>query len=237
MKILKNNVSFLNRMSVAALSAALLISSCSKDHNSDQNAKLKVINGVFDDPAYTVSVNGTALSTTALDFRTSTAYTPVPAGTAELVVTEQATGKVVSKTPLNLAANASASAYLAPQTSLAAKSVLVIQDDFTPPAANKAKVRFVNLSPDAGNIDLFMNGQPVKSETGIGFKGFSPFVEVDPAAAATFEIRQAGTGTVLSTALNVNIAAGKFTTLWAVGPPVKSQLSNASLALGVISNN
>lgn len=237
MKILKNNVSFFSRMSVAALSAALLISSCSKDHNSDQNAKLKVINGVFDDPAYTVSVNGTALSSTALDFRTSTAYTSIPSGASELVVTEQATGKVVSKTQLSTAANASVSAYLAPQTSSAAKSVLVIQDDFTPPAANKAKVRFVNLSPDAGSLDLTLNGQPVPSGTNIGFKGFSPFVEVDPSTAATLQIKQTGTGKVLATTANVAVAAGKFYTLWAVGPPVQSSVSNAALALGVINNN
>lgn len=237
MKILKNNVSFFNTMSVAMLSAALLISSCSKDHDSGQGAKLKVINGVFDDPAYIVTVNGVALNNTALAFRTSTAYAPVPAGQANLVVTEQATGNVVSKSTFNLSANASASAYLAPQTSLAAKSVLVIQDDFTPPAANKAKVRFVNLSPDAGNLDLTLNGQPVPSGTGIGFKGFSPFVEVDPAASATFEIKQTSTGQVLATTPNVAIAAGKFVTLWAVGPPIKSSVSNTTLALGVINNN
>lgn len=237
MKFLKNKLSPVNLAGIAVLSVMLIISSCSDDDNhpgSEQQAKVKVINGIFDNPDYIVRVNGTALGSTALAYRKSTDYTTVPANNAELVVTEQSTSKVVLTSKLALADASTASVYLVPASASAAASTFVVQDDLGAVAAKKAKIRFVNVSPDAGSLDLLLNGQPVASSTGIAFKAASAFVEIDPVAGATFSLRQTGTDTIVASVPNVSVEEGQFTTLWAVGP--KGVTASAQLALGVIVN-
>jgi hypothetical protein len=237
MKFSKKNLSIFKLAGAAVLATTLIVGSAYKDSDAPapRLTKVKVINGMFDNPSYVIKVNGKTLNSTPLAYRKSTEYTAIPASGQLLTVTEQGSNKVVLSSNLKIAAGTSASFYLVPQTANSKATGFIIPDDLSNIAPKKAKVRFVNLSPDSENLDLLVNGKTVKTATGIGFKEATSFVEIDPQQAATFEIRKSGTDQVLAKSAAVNIKEGQFTTLWSVGPPVKSK-RGTTIALGVINN-
>lgn len=240
MKFLKNKLSLFNLAGIAVLSAMLMISSCSDDDDNsgpEQQAKVKVINGIYDNPDYIIKVNGTDLSSTPLAYRKSTDYVSVSTNNPELVVTEQSSNKVVLTSKLAVAPGTNTSIYLEAASATEPAGSFQIDDDLTTVTAKKAKIRFVNVSPDGGSLDLLLNGQAVAtSATGIAPKKASPFIEIDPVAGATFSLRQTGTDNILATVPNVNVEEGQFTTLWAVGTQSLSANPAAKLAVGVIVN-
>jgi len=238
MKVSKNNFSFFKLAGVAVLVITLMIgSACKNDDDIPplRQAKVKVINGIYDNPGYVIKVNGKILSSTPLAYRKSTAYTAIPASGQVLTATEQGTNNVVVSSKLKIAEGTSASFYLVPQTATSKATSFLIADDLNNVTANKAKVRFVNLSPDSENLDLLVNGKTVKTATGIGFKEATSFVEIDPVQGATFEIRKTGTDQILAKSAAVDVKEGQFTTLWSVGPPVQTK-RGTQIALGVINN-
>jgi hypothetical protein len=238
MKFSTKNLSIFKLTGAAILATTVIIGSAYKDDNpitAAGTAKIKVINGIFDNPSYVIKVNGKTLNSAPLAYRKSTEYAAIPASAQVLTVTEQGSNKVVLSSNLKLAAGSSASFYLVPATASAKATSFIIPDDLSTIAAKKAKVRFVNLSPDSEDLDLLVNGKTVKTATGIGFKEATSFVEIDPLEAATFEIRKSGTNQVLAKSATVSVKEGQFTTLWSVGPPVKTK-RGTEMALGVINN-
>ena len=74
---------------------------------------------------------------------------------------------------------------------------LLLTDDLTFPAEGKCKIRFLNLSPDAGAIDIVNRITGEKVVENLAFRGVKDFEEI-PAATLELEIREAGTTNVLS---------------------------------------
>jgi len=238
MKFSKKNLSLFKLAGAAVLVTTVIIGSAYKNHNALpplRQAKVKVINGIFDHPGYVIKVNGKELSAAPLAYRKSTEYTAIPASAQLLTVTEQGSNKVILSSKLKIAAGASASFYLVPETATSKATSLLIPDDLSTIAPKKAKVRFVNLSPDSEKLDLLVNGKTVKTATSVEFKEATSFVEIDPQQAATFEIRKTGTDQIVAKSATVNVKEGQFTTLWAVGPPVQTK-RGTTIALGVINN-
>jgi hypothetical protein len=241
MKFSTKNLSLFKMAGAAVLVTTLIAVSSFRNDNgllALRQANVKVINGIFNNPSYVIKVNGKAVSKTPLAYRKSTEYTAIPASGQVITVTEQGTNKVLLASKLKIAAGASASFYLVPQTATSKATSLLIPDDLTTIAPKKAKIRFVNLSPDAGSLDLLVNGKAVASTVGTEFKEFSDFVEIEPVAGATFALRETGTKNIVASNTNVSIAEGQFTTLWGVGTQTKVAESSAAsqLALGVIVN-
>jgi hypothetical protein len=94
-------------------------------------------------------------------------------------------------------------------------STLLTVDDLTTPAAGKAHVRFIHLSPDAPAVDIAVVGGPVVFPNS-SFKQASAFT---PLAAGTYnlEVRVAGTSTVALTLPPITVADGKIYTVFAKG--------------------
>lgn len=95
--------------------------------------------------------------------------------------------------------------------------LLLLKDDLAVPAAGKAKVRFVNLSPDSDPLDLAIVGKADLLATNKAFKEFSLFEIIDAGATVTFNIKNKTTGAVLATLANVNVESGKIYTIYARG--------------------
>ena len=95
-------------------------------------------------------------------------------------------------------------------------SVLVLGDDLTPPAAGKAHVRFVHLSPDAPAVDIALVGGAVVFPN-VAFKGFTAFTPLDAGVAYNLEVRVAGTSTVALVLPPVTLQPGKIYTVFAKG--------------------
>lgn len=83
----------------------------------------------------------------------------------------------------------------------------------TPPAG-KAKVRFVNLSPDAPNTDLYFDGG-ANIITNLPYKTSSDFVTVD-AGVFDFDFRETGT-TTTKFKKHVAIESGRIYTVFSLG--------------------
>jgi hypothetical protein len=76
--------------------------------------------------------------------------------------------------------------------------VLVLNDDTDTPAKGKAKVRFLNLSPDSPPLDLRVGDSTTSLFSGQAFKKASDFVEVD-ANSYVFKVKLASGDDVLLT--------------------------------------
>ena len=95
-------------------------------------------------------------------------------------------------------------------------TALVLGDDLTPPAAGKAHVRFVHLSPDAPAVDIALVGGAVVFPN-VAFKGFTAFTPLNAGVAYNLEVRVAGTSTVALVLPPVTLQAGKIYTVFAKG--------------------
>lgn len=121
--------------------------------------------------------------------------------------------KIKSDT-ITLKADQLYSLFLANQVST--PDLLLIADSISRPAEGKATIRFVNLSPDAGATDLAIKGGAILA-SGITYKHYSAFVPLEGATAFTFEIRKAGTSTVLYTLTDVTLKRNTINTIWSQG--------------------
>ncbi len=94
---------------------------------------------------------------------------------------------------------------------------LFLTDTLTYPPAGKAKIRFVNLSPDAGALNLAIGGATADLVADRLFKEYSPFITINNAERVTFNIKNKTTEVVEATLANVKIEDGKIYTVWAKG--------------------
>ncbi len=95
--------------------------------------------------------------------------------------------------------------------------LLFLTDTLTNPLAGKAKIRFVNLSPDAGALNLAIDGASTDLVSDKLFKEYSSFIAIDKADRVTFNIKNKTTGAIEVALSNIKIEEGKIYTLWVKG--------------------
>jgi hypothetical protein len=154
-----------------------------------------------------------AVAGSGLAFPNNTGYLNAAAGTRNVKV--RATGTSLVVIDANLALTAGASYTVFAVDSLSKISALVLPDDLTAPAAGKAHVRFVHLSPNAPPVDVAVAGGAVV----FGNRAFKEFTAFTPLDAGTYnlEVRLAGTGTVVLPLPGIALTAGKIYTVFARG--------------------
>lgn len=204
--------------------------SCSDDDDDTPpaTAKVSVTHASPGSPAVDIYVDGTKVTTTQLSYSNTSGtsgnpYLTVNAGTRNIKVSPNGTLNVIDANVPFAANNAySVFAYdvLGSGTTLRA---LVLGDDLTAPAAGKAHIRFLHLSPDAPNVDIELarTGASSINLTNIPYVGPTPaanlnvFTPVD-AGDYTVNVRAAGTSPVVLTA-PLTFTAGKIYTIYARG--------------------
>jgi hypothetical protein len=92
---------------------------------------------------------------------------------------------------------------------------VIYVDDNTLPAAGKAHVRFIHLSPDAPAVDVAVTSGPILFSN-VAFKEASSYLPVD-AGTYDLQVRLAGTTTVALSVPGVTLDAGKVYTVFAEG--------------------
>jgi hypothetical protein len=93
----------------------------------------------------------------------------------------------------------------------------MVKDDLTAPASGKARVRFVHLSPDAPAFNLAIAGKDTDLFTDKSFKGYTDFVDIDPAEKVTFNVKNKVNGAIAASIADVKIEANKIYTVWVKG--------------------
>ena len=118
---------------------------------------------------------------------------------------------------------------------LSSVEALTVRDSASSPASGKAKIRFINLSPDANALDVISGEGADPLFAAQAFKQPSNFVELD-AAESSFVIKPAGGTDELVSVSDINIQPGKFYTIIARGFANPPSGNNNELSLEVIVN-
>jgi len=236
MKTTKNYLSPVAKTLVFALTLTSIFSSCKKDKDNPtptpKPANLSIIHAAPGAPELSFFIDKVKKNTTALTYNTVIAYQSVKSGKQEFSVTKKDVTDILVKVDGTLDANKSYSAFVADKT---ANALVVVVDDLTAPTADKAKIRFINLSPDAGNVDLAVTGKTEVLVAKKAFKESSDFINsTEVGAEINFEIRENGKATVLATLPKVKIEKGKIYTIYAKG--LKAATNDTKLGLAVLTN-
>lgn len=199
-----------------ALVAALGASGCSDDDNpvapAASPARVMAVHASPDAPAVDLLVDN-AIAGTGLAFPNNTGYLNVGAGSRNIKVNVTGTSTTVINANVSVTSGASYTVFAV--DSVAAISALVLSDDLATPAAGKAHVRFVHLSPNAPAVDIGVQGGGVV----FGNKAFTEYTAFTPLDAGTYdlEVRVAGTSTVVLPLNGIVLQAGKIYTVFAKG--------------------
>jgi hypothetical protein len=199
------------------LLAALALTSCGKDNMSNPvapalQARVMVVHASPNAPGVDLLVDGTNVGSNLM-FPNNTPYLGVASGTRNVKVNVTGTSTTVINANLPLTAGTNYTVLAC--DSVSKLNALVLTDDLTAPAAGKAHVRFVHLSPNAPAVDVAVTSGPVLFANE-SFKGYSAFT---PVAAGTYnlEVRLAGTNTVVLPLPGITLTAGKIYTVFAKG--------------------
>jgi hypothetical protein len=203
-------------LSLVTLVTAVVVTGCSEDNNNPiapaVQGRVMAVHASPDAPAVDLLVDNAVVST-GLSFPNNTGYLGLAAGTHNFKVNVTGTSTTVINANVTVAAGANYSVFAC--DSVAQIDALVLTDDLTAPAAGKAHVRFVHLSPDAPAVDIAVAGGPVILPN-VAFKGHTAFLPVD-AGTYNLEVRLAGTSTVALAVNGVTVQAGKIYTVFARG--------------------
>jgi hypothetical protein len=199
------------------LLAALALTSCTKDSKTNPvaptpQAQVMAVHASPNAPGVDLLVDG-AIAKSNLMFPSSTPYLSVASGTRNVKVNVTGTSTTVINANLTLTVGTKYSVFAC--DSVSKIGALVLTDDLTTPAAGKAHVRFVHLSPNAPAVDVAVTSGPVLFANE-SFKGYSAFT---PVTAGTYnlEVRLAGTNTVVLPLPGITLTAGRIYTVFAKG--------------------
>lgn len=216
----------------AALAMLLVIAFASCKKNTGETppiSALSIVNAAVGSPEVKVSIGGNPIVSDLFTFGKNINYFNAYSGEREVSFFEGADKKASGK--FILKDGKFYSLFLAgqwPDTEL-----VLVKDSLTRPAAEKAHIRFVNMSKDGGILNLGLtNGSTLVSQK--AYKAASEFMAVDGNKAYTFVIRNSAAlaDTVSIPALNL-VSGGSYT-IWAKG--IKAQTGNNGLGLAIIRN-
>ena len=203
-------------MLMIALTTVFSFSACSDDEDAATPAaagKLMIIHASPDAPAVDLLLDGTKLNSSAVNYTDNTAYISAAAGTRVLKVNVAGTSTTAFQARLSVVSGKNSSVFAI--DSVSKLSGLVVEDNLAAPAAGKAHVRFIHLSPDAPAVDVAVTGGGVV----FGNQSFEDFTAFTPLDANTYnlEVRLAGTSTVVLPLPGIVLTAGKIYTVYAKG--------------------
>lgn len=223
-----------NKILLAAfLIAAAFFQSCKKDRvglqDAPDRAKIALFNvatptrststSVADIQGYQFFLDGVQMFTAPFVSNKTTGYVLVEPGqrvlradTTAAVVNVVRPSAVVNTTNINAEAGKFYSVFYTGKNQ--SPEVVVTTDDLTRPTASKVKIRVINLSPDAGALDiagrLTSDVTPRQTIfTNATYKTANAFTEITP-GYYSLEVRPTATTTALSTFTNDNQTVPQF---------------------------
>ncbi len=212
----------------------LILASCRKDSSSVNSgtSSLTLVHASPGTIAYDVKLNGRRLNQNAFTYGNYYNCGLVPSGNAVFSITHAGTNRVAARDSFSLKPYAAYSLYIIDIPSKV--SLLFTKDDLSAPASGKAKLRFINLNPNTGALNLNYLGDTNPLFPGIPFKANTAFAQVNPATGIGFAITDSSGKHILATSAKYRIDEGRIYTVVAKG--AKSATYTATAAIGVIIN-
>lgn len=204
---------------IAAAAVSAVFAACSKDkYEPQQVAGLAIIGAFPDTLSLDFYVDQTRITNVwPLKFNRVINYKPLFPGSRTLSIAKRNSNRALTSERYNLASGVGYSLFILDTLKTNTKRYLLTEDDLSEPAADKAKIRFINLSKDAPALSLRINGKDADLFTNKAFYEYTTFSSIDPGASVTFNIN-AGTDTApKATLANVKIEKGKTYTIYAKG--------------------
>lgn len=208
-------------LGLAMIAVNIFAVSCSDDDEANpigsttpQTADVLIVHASPDAPGVDIFVDNQGPAVSNLTFPANTGYVALNSGTRNVKVNVTNTSTTVINADLNLDPNGAYTVFAI--DSVSSIEPLVLADDLSTPAAGKAHVRFVHLSPDAPAVDIALAGGGAVVFANVAFKGFDGFTPLD-AGTYDLEVRIAGTGTVVLPLPGITLQTGKIYTVFAKG--------------------
>jgi len=193
------------------LGAAFVMSACGGgDSSTTPQARLRVLHASPDAPNVDVYVDGTKVLPN-VPYPALSQYLSLAAGQHRIQVNAAGTTTTVIDASPSLGANAAYTAIAA--GFLANIEPLLATDETAAAATGQARLRVIHASPDAGPVDILVNGQVVLSN--VAFGAISNYLSV-PAGTYTVQVNATGTSTTAITA-TVTLAAQSNYSAVAIG--------------------
>lgn len=199
----------------------LSISACKDDENTvvtppTAKSKISVVHASPNAPKVDILLDNGFVDT--LSFPRNTPYLEVNAGSRNVKV--RATGTTLVPIDANITFDANKNYSIYAIDSLSRISALLTVDDLTTPAAGKAHVRFIHLSPNAPAVNIVANGSitlfPNRTFNKTILTTEQAFTPVD-AATYNLEVRTVSGNALALSVPGVVLTAGKIYTIFAKG--------------------
>ena len=190
------------------------LSSCKKEEPTNPSgAYIRFINTSPTLGTFNIFFDDTKINTAAIPFGGTLNYTLYAAGNHTVKYTTATNANSVLTKQISLTANQIHSAYLINKD--ANLEVLMVVDDASVTSTTKAFVKFINLSPDAPalNLDVKAGTNLAKDKT---YKTGSAYIQIDP-KTYDLDIKDSATGAVKTTLTGVEMAAGRYYTVFSRG--------------------
>lgn len=217
LKTKKLNLSSLLKLFGILTIVAVTFSSCLKNHDDTPYpvqpvAGLNVANASPGTASFNFGLDNNYVNGPALVYGQRSGYLSAYTGKRLFSLTSGGTTQVIATDTLNLSDNNYYSLFITGLNS--SPSFFFTQDDLSAPPTGKAKIRFIQLSPDGGPFDLGVKGGATLFSNQ-AYKTASNFITIDP-ATYSFQLKADNTGTITPID-SVAISAGKIYTVWSKG--------------------
>lgn len=202
---------------IAGIALSVVLASCLKkqDYTVVDISGLSVIHASPTTEKLDVFINNTRVTPTDFGFGFKGDYLNAYSGQRKFDVTKKNVPLSLRTDMFMLAPTKGYSLFVIDK--LENVKFLLLEDDLAKPAANKAKVRFVNLSPDAEPLNLAIEGSTTDLFTNKAFKEYTTFEAITPGNNLKFIVKNKATGNVEAFIADVKIEEGKIYTIYAKG--------------------
>ncbi|MGN6638095.1 MAG: DUF4397 domain-containing protein [Mucilaginibacter sp.] len=212
----------------------LTLSSCLKDHNTyyaPPAASVSFFQAAPDQAAIDLYFNNNKVNWNPITYGNGLYYFNAYTGLRTINIYSSSTDTKLYSDTMTLKQNNIYSLFLVEPNGQ--PQIVSLNDTINQPASGQASIRFVDLSPDAPNVDLALNGNVQVSNR--GFKGFSSFESITGDKIYNIEVRQKGASTVLASLSNVTLNTGGVYTIVFSGL-ANGTTSNDKLTVNYITN-
>jgi hypothetical protein len=214
----------------------LLLASCMNEDDSYVNQPVEVAyvslyNAVPDAPEFDIVVDNRVINVNPFDYTSYSGYLNFYTGNRNIRFNAVNANNSLIDTTFNFEEGKAYSLFAINR--LSNIEALLVVDSAGVPAAGKAMVRFVHLSPDAPAFDVSVEGDSTALFHGKSFKDATQFTEVE-AGTYSFDITRAGSQDVVLSAKDVEIVPGRYYTLITRGFANPPQGNTNSLSIEVL---
>jgi len=195
------------------LAGASLVSSCSKGSDDINYAALTFIHASPGLPPIDIYVDGSRTNGNRIIAYTDTIpYKFISTGSHLIAVNKNISSIIYISKNFDFDPESYYSMFITGKHD--SVTYVMTRDNMTAPADGKAKLRFLNLSPDAPPLDFRISSSSGLF-AGLAFKSYSEFTQVEP-GEYTMGIYEQGNPEPLAEE-NITIDKGVFYTIWAKG--------------------